>query len=279
MTQALVEESQLLTKSCTESSLEKDDCILENFSLIQNESQPIENKLVAGSYEQPTDDDEQSDEFFDCDSEQHDDSTKGQNIVDKDINESCSCKNNIKTNIDEPYINGSRKNLYPYVVVNPSHEAIDIDSDEEDYQLRMCRNNDSGQGSSVETSSIKSTTHESFHVETITDTSQNNSRIKKDDTKSKLDNNIIDVLQDIDLSAEPSLPVHRTSSFISRNIPEGNAKITNSNFTDIPLNPPSPSKMLNTYTPPKNSSDHIDGLSHEHPFKAPAVMDTPPKTG
>jgi hypothetical protein len=90
------------------------------------------------------------------------DDAKIDDIIDSDnINKNnCKCVNgkDVKRTL--------HANLYPNVVVNQSNDGSDIDSDEEDFHLRMHRRNDSGQGSSVETSSTVSTNQaELYQVE------------------------------------------------------------------------------------------------------------------
>ena len=159
------------------------------------------------------------------------------------------------------------KHLYPQVVVQGSHEFSDIDSDEEDFQLRRHRKNDSGQGSSVETSSLRSNpTNEFYHVDVSFDKS-----LDDDHDLIESDNEAIDnVLNDSDFSLnEPKQTTSRHSSFsrVSEPTPSGDG---NPNFTDVPLNTPSPSKAVNTYKP---SNLGCEKFSIEPPLKPPSITD------
>jgi hypothetical protein len=160
---------------------------------------------------------------------------------------------------------GFSKHLYPQVVVQSTHEFSDIDSDEEDFRLRRHRKNDSGQGSSVETSSLKSNpTNEFYHVDVSFDETL-------DDDMLESDNEAIDnVLNDSDFALnKPKQTTNRHSSFsrVSESLPSEDG---NPNFTDVPLNSLSPSKTVNTYMPSNLGHEKV---SIEPPLKPPSVTD------
>ena len=168
------------------------------------------------------------------------------------------------------------KHLYPQVLVQGSHEFSDIDSDEEDFELRHHRKSDSGQGSSVETSSLKSNPHDFFQVDISFDEKQDYDSIDENDA---LDH----VLKDSEFSMSDSQQQgtsRRHSSLTKRTNmivdSKENSGSFGTDFTDIPLNTPSPAKAVNSYTPSKAPQSPSSSLT---PLKPPSVTDTPPKQG
>lgn len=268
MTQTLLEESKLLRKSYTSSSLDKDENINnENHALIHTADnidlsihcgESTLKGVEGGSTEIYNHAAEEESRYL------------GTNGVDSNqpvypLNGECDVS---------PLDPSSYKHLYPNVVVQNPNDLSDVDSDEEDFQLRMHNKCDSGQGSSVETSSLKSGTQDFYQVDIRLDDSSGVS------SNAGVDNEILDnVLDDSDLAINETF-TRRHSSITSR-IQEADKKLEEMNFTDIPLNTPNtPSSKrppVNTFTPTSGVLDNnIDNVpSQQAILKPPTVTDTP----
>lgn len=290
MTQTLLEESKLLSKSYTSSSLDKDENVnnTENHSLITSD---IDLSMCNGN----------KSILKEPDSNSNEKNTESFNHVDGNLEvgnpsnefklENGVVANGVCCGVEIPVYsrNGGEdnnsdnlnsaayKHLYPKVVVQNPSDLSDVDSDEEDFRLRMHSKSDSGQGSSVETSSLKSSTQDFYQVDIHFDdqlgaTMPNNTAT---DDKEILDQ----VLDDNDLPLKESF-ARRHSSITSR-VQEIDKKLEETNFTDIPLNTPntpSPRRpTLNTYTPTSSliNEDINNVPSQQAILKPPIVTDTP----
>ena len=202
-------------------------------------------------------------------------SKDGNQNKDSDVDSSnCDCSKVINDCSPHDKDKQNFKHLYPQVLVQGSHEFSDIDSDEEDFELRHHRKSDSGQGSSVETSSLKSNPHDIFQVDVSFDERQDYDFVNENDA---LDH----VLKDAEFSLNDPQQQgsKRHASFTKRtNTIDSieNSCSFGTDFTDVPLNTPSPVKAVNSYTPSKAPQSPSSSLT---PLKLPSVTDTPPKQG
>lgn len=255
MTQILLEESKLLNQSGL--SFEKDDGgLLEKHALIKPQVITGDNITLKSPLKKYNQEDKKVENECECLQGEDNCSEFNGNVEESD---NCNCLDDSKERL-----NGIYKHLYPQVVVQTSQEYSDVDSDEEDFQLRGHRKNDSGQGSSVETSSLKSNPpHDFYQVDVNFENSLNSIESES------LEN----VLNDSDFSINEPLPVRHSSLSTVRTDAIKNG-VSNSNFTDIPLNTPS-MKAVNTFTP--SHSQEKDPI--EPPLKPPTVTDTPSKQG
>ena len=270
MTQTLLEESKLLTRS----NIFDESSNAENLALIKSNNDGETKKPTRSPLKKFNSDSLpkalENDDFF------QETSSNGvvggiTNSIDLNIDHTGEIES-----IDSNHFHGTEddesdehkqtfKHLYPQVLVQGSHEFSDIDSDEEDFQLRRHRKNDSGQGSSVETSSLKSNPpHDFYQVDVNYESSLNNA-----------DNESLDhVLNDSDFSLNDPLPTTRRHSSLTTRTDGTKNLLSNSSFTDIPLNGPS-NKAVNTYTPPISQGKE----TLEPPLKPPSVTDVPSKQG
>eukprot|EP00111_Clytia_hemisphaerica_P016153 TCONS_00047804-protein len=278
MTQTLLEESKLLTRT----NVFDESANAENLALIKSNSDGETKKTNRSPLKKFNSDSIpkslESEDIF-----QVTNSNGDIGSITKNIDLSVDCKGGIEP-LNSDHFHGTEeddeeseehkqtfKHLYPQVLVQGSHEFSDIDSDEEDFQLRRHRKNDSGQGSSVETSSLKSNPHDFYQVDISFDETL--------DCNSIEDSEALDhVLNDPDFSLNNIAQSHqrRHSSFTSRRTVDLSNEDSEIDFTDIPLNTPSPAKAVNTYTP---SNEQQLLPSSQTPLKPPSVMDTPPKQG
>ena len=266
MTQTLLEESKLLTTSAG-SNQEKD----ENLSLITATDLDLRTICAESNHDNHKSSNQinlyngnLSPKDIPCEDTRENITVSGLNSIDG--YKLTSEKNST--------LSSKFKHLYPEVVVQSVNDLSDLDSDEEDFQLRMHRKNDSGQGSSVETSSLKSSgTQELYQVDINFHGSNEHAEACSNSNTDILNN----VLDDSDLSLDETFS-RRHSSITSR-IQEFDGRVEDTNFTDIPLNTPSPARQaLNTYTPVSSNSlasvDHIQS-NQRISLKPPTVTDAP----
>ena len=206
---------------------------------------------------------------------------------DEICNANCCCPTNNDKHNNNKLNRTNQYHIFPNVVVNPSEEPSDVDTDEEDYHIRMNNKSDSGQGSSVETSSLRSNPHVlendyshnngTIHRININKNNIDSSFSANSETASVNSSNIHNlgnVLDEIDLNGDENfLPSTRRTSLL-RSSPDSQRKISSSSFTDIPLNTPSPPKQVNTFQP----SRHLTDGTFNTPLKSPSITDHQPKT-
>lgn len=268
-----IEESKLLSKAITKCTPVKENVHFEKFALIPSEVDSNLNQAENPSILSIDNLDPSPSSFYEC--KEHNCTSINQNYLQKvkscivDANECDCCENSSKK------INPLQKHLYPKVVVNISSELSDLDSDEEDFNLRKYHKSDSGQGSSVETSSLKSNSAvESLCINT--NDKENNYLVNEN-----FDGNFVDNLRDIDLSTEDKLTVLKNNVGPRGSLPT-TQQLKDSSFTDIPLdgtsNSTSPIRPLNTFAPKKLSSPQHSENVLQKEFKAPVVTDHHPKT-
>ena len=262
MTQTLLEESKLLNRT----SVSEENTNGEDHSLITTTTNgTIQNglKFSKSPIEKCSYETEVREKFYTNSNHQNKESYG--NLPDfvclKDI-DNCLQNDKDKQNF---------KHLYPQVLVQGSHEFSDIDSDEEDFELRHHRKSDSGQGSSVETSSLKSNPHDIFQVDISFEEKQDYDSVDETDA---LDH----VLNDSEFSIIDSQQqgTSRRHSSITKRTLDSKENSGSFDFTDVPLNTPSPAKAMNSYTPSKAPQSPSSSLT---PLKPPSVTDTPPKQG
>ena len=198
------------------------------------------------------------------------------------------------------------KNLYPNVLISPSRDHSDIDTDEEDFQMRKMTNhkrNDSGQGSSITDASLNTIQNDLKRLD-LTDEeiqgveSDENSCNNLTDspralmpcqnpngraTNNFLDNDDSDILSNIEDGTESALPKARFSASgkSTRLCPDSaaSASFDEKDFTDIPLDSPGNKQNMNTYVPRPGlqggsaTSDSTDDL------RKPSVTDTKTQSG
>ncbi len=198
------------------------------------------------------------------------------------------------------------RNLYPNVLVSASREQSDIDSDEDDYQLRNCSNprtNDSGQGSSITDNSITCNDFKKIDLhddENSPDDDINdvdvriNQTINEEDSLSnmlatstskapELDKNVKEVLSKIQEGTEVALSRSRTSSILTmkNTLSEvvSKSKFDDTDFTDIPLNSPGNKPHVNTYAPRTDLPSSDEGQNSSGDLPKPSITDAKPKSG
>ena len=204
-----------------------------------------------------------------------------------------------------------QKNLYPNVLVSASRDHSDIDSDEEDFQMRQAashRRNDSGQGSSITESNMAGcqgdfkrpylTDEESI----VADSSENSienvmpeARQRLDhcgtaglETPAKefssinLDENVAEILNKIQEGSDEVLSKARSSTLLaSTNVTDGslNSTFDEQSFIDIPLDSPGMKQNLNTYAPRPGLPGGSASTDLSDDLKKPSVTDTKSKPG
>ena len=236
----------------------------------------------------------------------------GQDSVEECYKEDDCFHDDKENNEHNPQLKQHEKNLYPNVLISPSRDHSDIDTDEEDFQMRNTttshKRNDSGQGSSITDSNVNTIQSElkrlelndeeipggdfggtvadsvsvEFTQETLDSPSSHPESMSLTMTlKSvELDTDVTEILGD----AKNVLPKPRTSSGINVSSPVtdvAGSSFDDNDFTDIPLDSPGNKQNLNTFAPRlrsssqggSNSSEGSDGL-HK-----PNVTDTKPKSG
>ena len=206
-----------------------------------------------------------------------------------------------------PQLTHHEKNLYPNVLISPSRDHSDIDTDEEDFQVRNTtshKRNDSGQGSSIIDSNVNTIQSELKRLElndeeipggdfggTVADDVSVEFPQKSLDTPSshsepitlksvKLDTDVTEILGD----AKNALPKPRTSSGINVSSPVtdvASSSFDDNDFTDIPLDSPGNKQNLNTFAPRLRSGSQGGSVSSEGSdgLHKPNVTDTKPKSG
>lgn len=208
-------------------------------------------------------------------------------VNDELCNANCYCPTNNDKHNNNKFNQTNQYHIFPNVVVNPSEEPSDLDTDEEDYHIRMNNKSDSGQGSSVETSSLRSNPHVLENDFSFSNGTTNRTNIDKNNVGSSFSansetasvnssniHNLENVLDEIDLNSDENfLPSTRRTSLM-RSSPDSQRKISSSSFTDIPLNTPSPPKQVNTFQP----SRHFTDGTLNAPLKSPSITDHQPKT-
>eukprot|EP00794_Sanderia_malayensis_P005458 gene5458-6141_t len=200
------------------------------------------------------------------------------------------------------------RNLYPNVLVSPSRDHSDIDTDEEDFQLRNFshhRRNDSGQGSSITDTSINCNDFKKIdlnddlpdaEISTEENDMLESELVSKQKGKSTnqsvvvggysklpdLDKNVTEVLSKIEEGSAGVLSKTRGSSVLSvkNNLSETalNPELDETDFTDIPLNSPANKGHMNTYAPMRtdDSSNENEVMGD---LRKPSITDNQPKSG
>lgn len=199
------------------------------------------------------------------------------------------------------------KNLYPNVLISPSRDHSDIDTDEEDFQMRSTtshKRNDSGQGSSITDSNVSTIQSElkrlelndeetpscdfggivanDVSVEFPQKTVDTPSSLSESSTLKSvdLDTDVTEILRD----AKNVLPKPRASSVINVSSPVtdvASSSFDDNDFTDIPLDSPGNKQNLNTFAPRLRSGSQGGNVSSEGSdgLHKPNVTDTKPKSG
>ena len=204
------------------------------------------------------------------------------------------------------------KNLYPNVLISTSRDHSDIDSDEEDFQMREAANhrrNDSGQGSSITESNANTnqgdlkkfdlTDEESLVAdknENSTDSivsdqihglGQGKTALSETPTKNfssiDLDDNVTEILNEIQEGSDEVFSKARSSTLLGNtaSVTDGplNSNFDEKSFTDIPLDSPGTKQNLNTYAPRPGLPGGSTSLDVSDDLKKPSVTDTKSKSG
>ena len=189
------------------------------------------------------------------------------------------------------------RNLYPNVLVSPSNDHPDIDSDEEDFQLQNHFSNhkrtDSGRGSSIVDLNINipCTDFKSVHLnesakndcssDSLGDSALSTPEHFKDASPvADFDQSVVDVLKEIEEGSEETLLRNRTSSIVSRkrtstvDVPD-NVSLDETDFTEVPLNSPA-CRPLNTFAPRSGTKPNTRSESKDLITK-PTITDANPK--
>ncbi|XP_065648245.1 TBC1 domain family member 14 [Hydra vulgaris] len=153
--------------------------------------------------------------------------------------------------------------LFPNVLVNPPVEPYEIDSDEEDFRLSH-RKNDSGNGSSVGSSSLHSQPCVEYNLS----------------TEHESDNNIKFCLEDMDILRSSSQSYNKNNKFSNPKIFDNSKNQSDNKFMDVPLNNLEKSNHelektnLNTFAPKVK----FEPLAVNDPLRPPPATDLQPKT-
>ena len=224
-----------------------------------------------------------------------------------DTNESLSEDTLDANNDDKILLTSTKKrNLYPNVLISPSRDQSDIDTDEEDFQLRASSNhkrNDSGQGSSItdNCSELKKIdlNDDENHQDSEEHSEEGNcvnakvctkGAAKPDDASftpvipktPELDVNLTDVLSKFQEGSEEVLSKARTNSILNvknaMNDSATNSAFDETDFTDIPLDSPGNKSHMNTYAPRVAACNDSEGQIVSGDLKKPAITDTKRKS-
>lgn len=213
----------------------------------------------------------------------------------------------VRKDIIQPKID---KNLYPNVLISGSRDHSDIDTDEEDFQMRNSashQRNDSGQGSSITDASVNTVTNELRRLD-LTDEES----VAADSPEASLDNMLVDKVHgsmqskifetptkelcpvDLDenvaeiLSKIPGEPDEMLGKSRSANHVKGTKNVSSAttdvnfdenDFTDIPLDSPGAKQNLNTYAPRPGLSGESTTPDSSDDLRKPSVTDTKSKSG
>ena len=206
---------------------------------------------------------------------------------DEICNANCYCPTNNDKHNNNKLNRTNQYHIFPNVVVNPSEEPSDVDTDEEDYHIRINNKSDSGQGSSVETSSLRSNPHVLENDYSLNNGTIHRININKNNIDSSFSansetasvnnsniHNLENVLDEIDLNGDDNFLSSARRTSLMRSSPDSQRKISSSSFTDIPLHTPSPPKQVNTFQPSRSLTDG----TFNTPLKSPSITDHQPKT-
>ena len=204
------------------------------------------------------------------------------------------------------------KNLYPNVLISTSRDHSDIDSDEEDFQMREAashRRNDSGQGSSITESSANTCQgdlkkHDLTDEESlVTDKNENSTDSivsdlvhgldqskatlletpAKDFSSVDLDDSVTEILNEIQEGSDEVFSKARSSTLVANTASVTDASVSSNfdekNFIDIPLDSPGTKQNLNTYAPRPGLPGGSASLDMSDDLKKPSVTDTKSKSG
>ena len=202
------------------------------------------------------------------------------------------------------------KNLYPNVLISASRDHSDIDTDEEDFQMRNAathKRNDSGQGSSITDSSANTfqndfkrldlTDEESLAADSpensldnaVPDGTQNQSENSGQNTPTRdfstvdLDDNVAEIFNKIQEGTDEVLSKARSSTLVANPATNVDAsptsKFDEKDFIDIPLDSPGAKQNLNTYAPRPGLHGGSTSPDLSDDLKKPSVTDTKSKSG
>ena len=172
-----------------------------------------------------------------------------------------ACQSN-QQKLNHEVLAEKKAHLFPNVLINSPVEPCEIDSDEEDFKLSH-RKNDSGNGSSVGSSSL--------HSQPLC--LESNLSIELEN-----DSNIKFCLQDMDILHSPSLTYNRSVAFSNQKVLDSSKNLSDTKFMDVPLNNVSTNTIektnLNTFAAKSKFEPH----AVNDPLKPPPMTDLQPKT-
>lgn len=192
------------------------------------------------------------------------------------------------------------KNLYPNILISGSRDHSDIDTDEEDFQMRNLtshKRNDSGQGSSITDSCtgvvqsdlkrLDLTDEESLAVDSTETSLENGTPVLGSGVPTKefssIDDDVAQILSKIPGGTEEVLGKVRTATLVQNSQGTADANVNASfdenDFTDIPLDSPGTKQNLNTYAPRAGLQGGSTSPDLSDDLRKPCVTDTKSKSG